>query len=128
MGQPLDMASWEDKEDRETQRAIDDLARSVKKIKKKNWEGYKNIYPELYAQEFGIDRSISPQIQNIVDKVQEKAENLTEENRRLKEHIKELKKVIRQKERELDKMDKEIEKKHKEIIRLQEMPRKTKKE
>lgn len=124
----LAMTSQEDKEERETQRAIEDLARSVKKIKKKNWEGYKNIYPELYAQEFGIDRSISPQIQKIVEKVQEKTENLAEENRRLKEDIKELKKVIRQRERELDKMDKEIEKKHKEIIKLQEMPSKAKKE
>jgi type I restriction-modification system DNA methylase subunit len=93
------MASQEDKEERETQRAIDDLARSVKKIKKKNWEGYKHIYPELYAQEFGIDRSLSPQIQKIVEKAQEKTEDLAEENRRLKEDIKELKKVIKQIER-----------------------------
>jgi SMC interacting uncharacterized protein involved in chromosome segregation len=122
------MTSDEDKEERETQRAIEDLARSVKKIKKKNWEGYKNIYPELYAQEFGIDRSISPQIQKIVEKAQEKTESLAEENIRLKEDIKELKKIIRQRERELDKMDKELERKHKQITKLQETPIKSKKE
>jgi len=118
------MTSRIDKEERETQRAMEDLARSIKKIKKKNWEGYKDIYPELYAQEFGIDRSVSPQIQKIVDKAQEKTENVVEENRRLKDDIKELKKEVRKRDRELDKLDKEIEKKHKEIIKLQEMPRK----
>jgi SMC interacting uncharacterized protein involved in chromosome segregation len=122
------MASWENKEDKETQRAMDDLARSIKKIKKKNWDGYKDMFPELYAQEFGIDRSISPQIQKIVDRAQEKTENILEENRRLKEDIKTLKSIIRKRDRELDKMDKEIEKKRKEIVKLQEMPRKTRKE
>lgn len=122
------MTSREEKEERELQRAMEDLARFTKKIKKKNWEGYKDIYPELYAQEFGIDRSINPKIQKMVDKAQEKTENALDENRRLKEDIKELKKQVRKKDRELDKMDKEIEKKHKEIVKLQEMPRKTKKE
>ena len=122
------MTSLIDKEERETQRAMEDLARSIKKIKKKNWEGYKDIYPELYAQEFGIDRSISPQIQKIVDKAQEKTENVLEENRRLKEDIKELKSIVRKRDRELDKMDREIEKKNKEIAKLQEMPRKARKE
>jgi hypothetical protein len=122
------MTNREDKEEREMQRAMEDLARFTKKIKKKNWEGYKDIYPDLYAQEFGIDRSISPKIQKMVDKAQEKTENVQDENRRLKEDIKELKKQVRIRDRELDKMDKEIEKKHKEIIRLQEMPRKAKKE
>lgn len=118
----------DDKEERETQRAIADLAKSVKQIKKKNWERYKDIYPDLYAQEFGIDRSISPQIQKIVDKEQEKTDNALEENRRLKEDIKELKKIVRKRDRELEKMDKEIEKKNKEIAKWQEMPRKAKKD
>ena len=122
------MTSWENKEEKETQRAMEDLARSIKKIKKKNWEGYKDMFPELYAQEFGIDRSISPQIQKIVDRAQEKTENILEENRRLKEDIKTLKSIIRKRDRELDKMDKEIEKKRKEIVKLQEMPRKARKE
>lgn len=122
------MTSQEDKEEKEMQRALEDLARSIKKIKKKNWEGYKDIYPDLYAQEFGIDRSISPQIQKMVDREQEKTENALEQNRRLKEDIKELKKIVRQRDRELEKMDKEIEKKNKEIAKWQEMPRKTKKE
>lgn len=120
-------SSDEDKEEKEMQRALEDLARSIKKIKKKNWEGYKDIYPDLYAQEFGIDRSISPQIQKMVDREQEKTENALEQNRRLKEDIKELKKIVRQRDRELEKMDKEIEKKNKEILKWQEMPRKTKK-
>lgn len=122
------MTNQEDKEEKEMQRALEDLARSIKKIKKKNWEGYKDIYPDLYAQEFGIDRSISPQIQKIVDREQEKTENALEQNRRLKEDIKELKKIVRQRDRELEKMDKEIEKKNKEILKWQEMPRKTKKD
>lgn len=122
------MTSEEDKEEREIQRAIADLAKSVKQIKKKNWERYKDIYPDLYAQEFGIDRSISPQIQKIVDNEQEKTDNALEANRRLKEDIKELKKIIRQRDRELEKMDKEIEKKNKEIAKWQEMPRKVKKD
>jgi SMC interacting uncharacterized protein involved in chromosome segregation len=120
------MTSREDKEERETQRAIEDLARSMKKIKKKNWDGYKDIYPALYAQEFGIDRSISPQIQKIVDRAQEKTDNTLEENRRLKEDIKGLKSIVRKRDRELDKMDKEIEKKNKEIEKLREVPIKTK--
>jgi len=122
------MTSREDKEEKEMQRALEDLARSIKKIKKKNWEGYKDIYPDLYAQEFGIDRSISPQIQKMVDREQEKTENALEQNRRLKEDIKELKKMVRQRDRELEKLDKEIEKKNKEIAKWQEMPRKTKKD
>jgi SMC interacting uncharacterized protein involved in chromosome segregation len=122
------MVSREDRYDKEMQRAMDDLARFTKKIKKKNWEGYKDMYPDLYAQEFGIDRSISPQIQKIVDRAQEKTENVLEENRRLKEEVKDLKKIIRKKDRELDKMDIEIEKQHKEMVRLQEIPYKTKKE
>lgn len=122
------MTSQEDREEKEMQRALDDLARSIKKIKKKNWEGYKDIFPDLYAQEFGIDRSISPQIQKMVDREQEKTENALEQNRRLKEDIKELKKIVRQRDRELEKMDKEIEKKNKEIAKWQEMPRKTKKD
>jgi len=121
------MSIQEDKEEKEMQRALDDLARSIKKIKKKNWEGYKDVYPDLYAQEFGIDRSISPQIQKIVDREQEKTENALEQNRRLKDDIKELKKMVRQRDRELVRMDKEIEKKNKEIAKWQEMPRKTKK-
>lgn len=120
------MTIQEDKEEREMHRALEDLARTVKQIKKKNWEGYKDIYPDLYAQEFGIDRSISPQIQKIVDKAQEKTDNVLEENRRLKEDIKELKRIVRKRDRELEKMDKEIEKKNKEIVKWQEMPRKAK--
>lgn len=122
------MTSQEEKEEKELQRAIDDLARTVKKIKKKNWEGYKNMYPELYAQEFGIDRSISPKIQKMVDSAQEKTENLQEENRKLKENVKELKSVIRKMDRELDKMDEQIEKKNKDIEKLRETPSKARKE
>ena len=116
-----------DQEDKKMQRAIEDLARSVQKIKKKNWERYKSIYPDLYAQEFGIDRSISPQIQEIVDRVQEKLDNTLEENRRLKEDIKELKKISNKMDREIEKRDKEIEKRNKEIVKLKETPHKTKK-
>ena len=122
------MTSQEDKEDREIQRAIADLAKSVKIIKKKNWERYKDIYPDLYAEEFGIDRSISPQIQKIMDKEQEKIDNMHEENSRLKEDIKELKKENRKRDRFIEKLNKEIEKKDKEIIKLKETPRKAKKE
>src|SRR3972149_2225723 len=114
------MTSREDKEEKEMQRALEDLARSIKKIKKKNWEGYKDIYPDLYAQEFGIDRSISPQIQKIVDKAQEKVGNILDENRRLKEDIKELKTIVKKRDRELEKMDNELEKKNEEITRLKE--------
>ncbi len=125
---PLDMTNREDKDEREMQRAVEDLARFTKKIKKKNWERYKDIYPDLYAQEFGIDRSIGPQIQKIVEREKEKTENALEENRRLKEDVKELKKIIRKKDRELDKMDREIEKKRKEIVKLQEIPNNSNKE
>lgn len=115
-------------EDKEMERAIADLARTTKQIKKKNWERYKYIYPDLYAEEFGIDRSISPQIQKILDKEQEKLSNMEEENSRLKEYIKELKTEIRKNVKHLDKMNKEIDKRDKEITKLKETPRKAKKE
>ena len=117
----------ESKEDREIKRAIADLAKSVKEIKKKNWERYKTIYPELYAEEFGIDRSISPQIQKIIDKEQEKIDKIQEENRRLKEDVQELKKENRKKDRYIEKIIKEIDKKNATITKLKETPQNIKK-
>jgi SMC interacting uncharacterized protein involved in chromosome segregation len=120
------MTRQEDKEDREMQRAIADLARTTKQIKKKNWERYKYIYPDLYAEEFGIDRSISPKIQKIMDKEQEKIDNIQEENSILKEYIKKLEKANTKRDKYIEKMVKEIEKKDKEITKLKEMSHKVK--
>ncbi len=115
----------EEIEDVEMDRAIASLAKSVKQIKKKNWERYKNIFPDLYAEEFGIDRSIDPQIQKIVEKerdkiskIQEKADDIKVENMRLKKHIKELEKMNRKKDRDIEKMNKDIKKRDEEIMRL----------
>jgi chromosome segregation ATPase len=105
----------EDREEIEVRRAIADLAKVTKEIKKKNWERYKNIFPNLYAEEFGIDRSISPQIQKIVDKGKEKYDNVKEENKRLKEDIKEVKKEHNKLYKHIEKMKKEIEKRELEI-------------
>ena len=118
----------EEKEDRKIQRAISDLAKSVKEIKKKNWERYKDMFPALYAEEFGIDRSIDPQIQKIMSKEHEKMDNTLEENRRLKEDIKELKRINRLKDKEIEKRDKYIEKRNKEITKLKEEHRNVRKE
>ena len=123
---------YDEDDDREIQKAIADLAKSVKQIKKKNWERYKDIFPDLYAKEFGIDRSINPQIQKIMDKEQEKISNIQEKNMSLKDDIKELKKANRKRNRQIEKLNKEIgkrdielekrtkviENKNKEIIRL----------
>lgn len=122
-----------DKEEIETRRAIEDLAKETKEIKKKNWARYKNIFPELYAQEFGIDTSISPQIQKIVDKGKEKYYNIKEENKRLKEDIKESKKEydklykhIEKMKKEIEKRDLEIEKRNLEIAKLKDTRNKEK--
>ena len=105
----------EDKEEIEIRRAIADLAKVTQEIKKKNWERYKNIFPELYAQEFGIDTSISPQIQKIVNKGKEKYYNIKEENKRLKEDIKLSKKEYNKLYKHIEKMNKEIQKRDLEI-------------
>lgn len=110
----------ESRKDIEMRRALEDLAKSVKEIKKKKWEQYKNIYPELYAEEFGIDKSISPQIQRIVDKEKEKYHNLKDENKRLKEDIKQLTKDYNKLFKFIEKLKKEIEKRDTEITKLRE--------
>ncbi len=122
----------EDIEDIEMERAIASLAKSVKQIKKKNWERYKNIFPEMYAEEFGIDRSIDPQIQKIMEKerdkiskIQEKADDTKVENMRLKKYIKELEKTTKKKDKQIEKMNNEIRKKDEEILRLDKIKRGT---
>lgn len=112
--------SDEDVKDMEMQRAIDDLAKTTKEIKKKNWDRYKNIFPELYAEEFGKDLSIAPQIQKIVDKGREKYYNLKEENKRLKEDIKIAKKENDKIYKYIEKMKKNAEKRELKISELEE--------
>jgi len=116
----------EDKEEIEMRRAIADLSKTTKEIKKKNWERYKNIFPELYAQEFGIDTSISPQIQKIVNKEKEKYYNLKDENKRLKEDIKIAKKEYDKLYKYIEKLNKQIEKRDLEITRLKDARNKEK--
>ncbi len=116
----------EDNEEIEIRRAIEDLAKETKEIKKKNWARYKNIFPELYAQEFGIDTSISPQIQKIVNKEKEKYYNVKDENKRLKEDIKTAKKEFDKLYKHIEKMKKEIEKRDLEIAKLKDTRHKEK--
>lgn len=96
----------EEKEDREIDKAMKDFTKSVQKIKRKNWEPFRNKYPELYKEEFG---SLSP-IQAEVEKMQDKIEELTDQNRQLKDYIRELRKMDKKKDIELEKKDKEITK------------------
>ena len=96
----------EEKDDKEMEKVLKDLTKSVQKIKRKNWEPYKEKYPELYKEEFG---SLSP-IHTEVEKMRDKIDSLTEENMRLKDYIKELRKIDKKKDKELQTKDKEITK------------------
>lgn len=87
----------EEKEDRETERALEEFAKTVRKMKIKEWEEYKDIYPDLYKQEVGSKTPAHLALENLIDKMQDKIENLTHQNKLLKEEIRELKKIAKSK-------------------------------
>ena len=107
--------SKEDKEDRETDRALNEFAKTVKQMKMREWEEYKNIFPELYKEETGGKSPARLEVERIMDGYQEKIDDLTYKNQQLKEEIRELKKIDRAK-------DKIFEKKLKEIIKSKSLP------
>lgn len=100
--------SKEDKEDKEIEKALKELAKSTKDAKKKNWEAYKDKYPELYAKEFESDPSKRSKLQKVIDKTQSKIDAVKEDNIQLKAVIKELKKRYVELYKEVIKRDKEI--------------------
>ena len=106
----------EEKEDRETEKALNEFAKTVKEMKMKEWEEYKTVFPELYKEEVGGKSSAHLEVDKVIDRLQDKISNLTDENRQLKDDVRELKKMDKIK-------DKVFEKKLKEIIRSQKVPK-----
>lgn len=113
--------SKEDKEDKETEKALKDLAKSTLDAKKRNWDAYKDKYPELYAKEFESDPSKRSKLQKVIDKTQDKINTIKEENIQLKAIVKELKKRYKE-------LYKEVEKRDQEIAKLKGIPYKDDKE
>lgn len=100
----------EEKEDRDMEKTLRDFAKSMKEVKRKNWEPYKDTYPELYKEEFGTRSTIHSEGQKIIDKMQDKIEYLTEENKELKYYIRTLTKEFKKKIKEIDNKEKKLAK------------------
>lgn len=112
--------SKEEKEDRETERALNEFAKSVKEMKRKEWEDYKTVFPELYKETMGGKSPAHLEVDRVIDKLQDKIHGLADENEQLKEDVRELKKMDKAK-------DKAFEKKLKEIMMSKSIPSKKKK-
>lgn len=89
------MANKEEREDRETQRALREFDRSVKEMKRKEWEGWKDVFPDLYKEEVGKKSQAHIEI----DKMQDRIGDLVYQNKLLKEEIRELKKLDKAKDK-----------------------------
>lgn len=113
--------SKEDKEDKETEKALKEFAKTTLEAKKRNWEAYKDKYPELYAREFETDPLKRSKLQKVIDKTQDKINTIKEENIQLKAIVKELKKRYKE-------LYKEFEKRDQEIAKLKGIPHKDNKE
>ena len=110
--------SKEEKEDRDTERALNEFAKTVKEMKRLEWEKWKNVFPDLYKEEVGGKSPAHLEVERVVDKLQDKIYSLADENRQLKEEVRDLKKIDKAK-------DKVFEKKIKEIMKSKNVPRKS---
>lgn len=113
--------SKEDQEDKETEKALKEFAKTTLEAKKRNWEAYKDKYPELYAREFETDPTKRSKLQKVIDKTQEKINTVKEENIQLKAIVRELKKSYKE-------LYKEFEKRNQEIAKLKGVPHEENKE
>ena len=98
----------EEKEDRETEKALNEFAKTVKEMKRREWEEYKDVFPDLYKEEMGGKSSAHLEVDRIIDKLQDKISNLADENKQLKEDVRELKKMDKIKDKVFEKKLKEI--------------------
>ena len=105
----------EEKEDRETERALNEFAKTVKEMKRREWEEYKNVFPELYKEEMGGKSPAHLEVERVIDRLQDKINGLAYRNEQLREEIRDLKKMDKAK-------DKVFEKKLKEIMKSKSVP------
>lgn len=92
------------------EKALKEFAKSTLDAKKRNWEAYKDKYPELYAKEFETDPIKRSKLQKVIDKTQDKINAIKEENIQLKTMVKELNKSYKELYKEVEKRDQEIAK------------------
>jgi len=95
--------SKEEKEDIETEKALKEFIRTVKEMKRREWEGYKTIFPELYKEEMGGKSPAHLEVERVIDKLQDKINDLTNKNEQLKEEIRNLKKMDKAKDKVFEK-------------------------
>lgn len=105
----------EEKEDRDTERALKEFAKTVKEMKRREWEDYKDVFPSLYKEEMGGKSPAHLEVERVIDRLQGKINDLAYRNEQLKEEIRELKKMDKIK-------DKVFEKKVKEIMKSKNAP------
>jgi len=106
----------EEREDRETEKALNEFAKAVKEMKRKEWEDYKTVFPDLYKEEMGGKSPAHLEVERVIDRLQDKINDLAYRNEQLKEEIRDLKKMDKAK-------DKAFEKKLKEIMKSKSEPR-----
>lgn len=95
-------------EDRETEKALKEFAKTVKEMKRREWEEFKDVFPDLYKEEVGGKSSAHLEVERIIDKLQGKIDDLAYKNEQLKENVRELKKLDKAKDKAFEKKLKEI--------------------